>query len=76
MKASRDLLKIRRHLAKVPQAPSQEQQWINQFVMVLTEIASYDAITPHGKPGICPYGCDCPNIAAEALARYRASKNK
>lgn len=32
----------------------------------LAEIRDYDKWSPHGD-GICPYGCDCPAIAADAL---------
>ncbi len=32
----------------------------------LQTIASYDQTSPHGE-GICPYGCDCPQIARLAL---------
>ena len=32
----------------------------------LSTIRDYDRNSPHGE-GICPYGCDCPNIANTAL---------
>ncbi len=34
--------------------------------VALKDIASYDQTSPHGE-GICPYGCDCPQIARVAL---------
>lgn len=38
-----------------------------RFRGALELIASYDKTSKHGD-GICPYGCDTPNIARQALA--------
>ena len=37
---------------------------IDRLKRALTDIVSYDK---DGEQGICPYGCDCPNIARQAL---------
>lgn len=37
----------------------------------LKEIADYGRGSRHGE-GICPYGCDAPDIAQKALTRYAA----
>ena len=41
---------------------------ILDYKTALQLIASYDKDSKHGE-GICPYGCDCPNIAQEALKK-------
>jgi hypothetical protein len=33
-------------------------------------------IESYGKDGICPYGCDCPQIATDALARVEAEEKR
>ena len=39
------------------------------LVDALNTIADYDYHS--GKEGICPYGCDTPNIARQALQAYK-----
>jgi len=41
----------------------------------LKEIAAYDKDSRHGE-GTCPYGCDTPHIADQALARIAAGRKE
>ena len=40
---------------------------IINYKTALQLIASYDSKNTHFGEGICPYGCDCPTIAQNAL---------
>jgi hypothetical protein len=42
------------------------QETVLKYQAALQLIAGYDKGSKFGE-GICPYGCDCPNIAQEAL---------
>ena len=39
------------------------------LISALQAIAEYD--DSHSPPGICPYGCDTPNVAQEALRNWK-----
>lgn len=41
--------------------------------LALDEIASYDKDSKHGN-GICPYGCDTPHIAQDAIKNLNGQK--
>lgn len=41
---------------------------VDILIEAMNEIANYDSHSE--KPGICPYGCDTPHIAREALKKY------
>lgn len=38
----------------------------NKLRKILEQISNYDKASKYGE-GICPYGCDCPEIAKRAL---------
>lgn len=42
------------------------KQQIREMLLVLTTIAEYDK----DDSGICPYGCDCPDIARKAAEKF------
>jgi hypothetical protein len=41
---------------------------------VATMREALETIASYGKDGICPYGCDTPNIARAALAKFEETK--
>jgi len=43
------------------------------LMFALQLISTYDS---DSTPGICPYGCDCPNIAQEALNSYSQTADR
>lgn len=45
------------------------------LLKALTLISEYDERSSYGE-GICPYGCDCPHIAKEAIESQNNKKEK
>jgi len=72
--ANRELAQLRDALNLALEAVGAENDKVKLAIKALRTISAYDKDSEGGE-GICPYGCDCPDIARRALSEIDKPKS-